>query len=114
MNSKMRAKVEADKRQRAQLGAVEYARRKAEAKINDAAKEQAVKIVEHHKELAIHETVKVMQCIMAVVLNNTFDFDAKQIYTVIEKMKLQMGCVTDGHVTGDELVQLCLELGVEV
>lgn len=114
MNSKMRAKVEADKKLRAQLGVVRYEVYKAEKKINDTAIEAAAVLVHKERDVIITETVEIMESCLAIALESRFDFDKDKINIVLSGIRSQLECITQGLITSKEIIKQCLDMGIKL
>lgn len=112
MNARHRARVEKELALKKQLGAVEYARQKAEKQLNEKARECAEKIVDRHTEIAIREATNVMQYIMCISMNKLFDMQTKEINALLDEMRFQMECIRSGLVTGDDIVNWCTQNGI--
>lgn len=114
MNAKQRAKIEKERQLKKQLGEVEFARQKAEEQVNEKARKLAERLVEKHSQLAVKEAVEVMQYVMAYSLNKLYGFGAVRINKIFTDMRLQMDCVREGLVTGEDIMNWCSENKIDL
>jgi hypothetical protein len=63
---------------------------------------------------ATKEAIKVMTAIMAISLNNEFDFGTKRIQKLIDRMSNQFACILDGTVSVEDILDWCKENNIKV
>ncbi len=72
--------------------------------------EQIDKMIREHNA----RTIKAIYSVVSIVLHDKFGWGQKRISKMLEESIKQFNCVTERHVTIEELNKICKTFGVEI
>lgn len=82
---------------------------KAVERIQKTVKNNVLDMLESTKKSTTKAACDIMTCVFAIALNNEYGFGTTRINRILSRVKLQLECINDGHLSAGDIKRWCEE-----